>query len=78
MVTAVAVHSRAALRPSPQSTIGGGSIDVTINPLNGNGLVGGDTGLTTFTFNSLQNQAITFDFGLNAALFAVAERCDGH
>jgi len=52
--------------------LGGGTVSVTITPLNGNGLVGGLNGLTTFTFNSLQNQAITFDFGLNAALFDVS------
>ena len=51
---------------------GGGSVTVTITLLNGNGLVGGLNGLTTFTFNSTQNQAITFDFGANASLFDVS------
>jgi len=45
------------------------TVSITITPLNGNGLVGGVNGLTTFTFNSLQNQNITFDFGLQSALF---------
>src|SRR5215203_602048 len=52
--------------------IGTGVISVTITPLNGNGLVGGLNGLTTFTFNSLQDQAITFDFGAYASLFDVS------
>ena len=52
--------------------IGVDTVQVTITPLNGNGLVGGTGGLTTFTFNSLQDQAITFDFGLNASLFVVS------
>lgn len=51
---------------------GGGSVSITITPLNGNGLVGGLNGLTTFTFNSVQDQAITFNFGANAALFDVS------
>ena len=51
---------------------GGGSISITITPLNGNGLVGGLNGLTTFTFNNTTNTAITFDFGANAALFDVS------
>jgi hypothetical protein len=49
-----------------------GGVSVTITPLNDNGLVGGLNGLTTFTFNSLQNQAITFDFGAFASLFDVS------
>lgn len=48
------------------------TVSVTITPLNGNGLVGGTGGLTTFTFNNTTNQAITFNFGLNAALFDVS------
>jgi hypothetical protein len=52
--------------------VGTGIVSVTITPLNGNGLVGGLNGLTTFTFNSTQNQAITFDFGTNALLFDVS------
>lgn len=52
--------------------VGVDTVSVTITPLNGNGLVGGLNGLTTFTFNSLQNQAITFNFGANAALFDVS------
>lgn len=48
------------------------TVSVTITPLNGNGLVGGLNGLTTFTFNNTTNQAITFNFGLNAALFDVS------
>lgn len=48
------------------------TVSVTITPLNGNGLVGGLNGLTTFTFNNTTNAAITFNFGLNAALFDVS------
>jgi len=47
-------------------------VQIAITPLNGNGLVGGLNGLTTFTFNSTQNQALTFNFGSNAALFDVS------
>ena len=52
--------------------VDGDTVSVTITPLNGNGLVGGLNGLTTFTFNNTTNTAITFDFGANAALFDVS------
>lgn len=52
--------------------LGTGLVQLTLTPLNGNGLVGGLNGLTTFTFNSTQNQALTFNFGSNAALFDVS------
>src|SRR4029079_1361061 len=51
---------------------GGGAVSLTITPPNGNGLSEVLYGLAPFTFTSLQNQAITFDFGLNAALFDVS------
>jgi hypothetical protein len=51
---------------------GANTVNVSIALNNGNGLVGGMAGLTTFTFNSLQNQAITFNFGANASLFDVS------
>jgi hypothetical protein len=49
-----------------------GGVSVTIHFLNGNSLQGGTSGLTSFTFNSLQNQAITFDFGLLNSQFDVS------
>jgi hypothetical protein len=52
--------------------LGANTVQFTITPLNGNGLVGGLNGLTTFTFNSTGNQDITFDFGALASLFDVS------
>jgi len=54
------------------SQVDANTVSITIDLLNGNGLVGGNGGLTTFTFNNTTDQAITFNFGLNAALFDVS------
>jgi hypothetical protein len=39
------------------------TVGISIELLNGNGLVGGLQGLTTFTFNLVGNPTITFNFG---------------